>query len=451
MSTLWSAVATLDELIARLTVGRDPELDIELVPYDALASAAHARMLAKIGVLTEAELEGLLAELRKIADDARDPEAGFEILSVEEDGHTAIENRLTARLGDAGKKIHTGRSRNDQIVAALRLWGREAVLRLASEVLAVATTLTDLARVHAETSIPGYTHTRQAMPTTLGHFFAAGAETLLDHAPWLRTAFEHLNRSPLGSASGFGVALALDRELVAELLGFDSVQRNTLAVQNDRGRTEALVLGVVASVATDLGRLACDLIRYSSEETDFISLDPSTTTGSSIMPQKRNPDVLEIIRASAARCRAQQGEVAAIYGGVGFGYHRDLQLTKEPFLRGLTLTADCSAAMARVLQSLEVDAERCRQAILPSTAATDGVYQRVAQGEPFRDAYRRAAEEPTTAYDGDPAESWRTRRHAGAPGDLVLTHLTDATEAPARWLDERQRAIAAVWRTLEGR
>lgn len=449
MSTLWSANVTLDELVARLTVGRDPELDVELVPYDALASAAHAAMLESIGVLDSTELEALQRELRAIATAASDAHGGFEILPAEEDGHTAIENRLTARVGEAGKKIHTGRSRNDQVIAALRLWGREAVLRLASALLDATQTLAALAVRHAETSIPGTTHTRQAMPSTLGHFFAAGAETLLDDMAWLETAYEHLNRSPLGSASGYGVALDLDRERVAEALGFRGLQTNTLAVQNDRGRTEALVLTVAATIATDLGRMAHDLIRLSSEELGFVTLDPTTTTGSSIMPQKRNPDVLEIIRASAARCRALAAEVSGIYGGLGFGYHRDLQLTKEPFLRGLSLAGDCAAAMVKVLEALEVDTERCREAVLPSTAATDAVYRKVAQGQPFREAYREAASDPESAYEGEPAESWRERKHAGAPGALDVAYLETAQTTARAWLEGKRRAIDRVWREFE--
>ncbi len=453
MSTLWgSGRAPVDELVSHLTVGRDPELDLELVAFDALASAAHARMLAAIGILTEAELAALIDELRAIAKEA----GTFKIEPSEEDGHTAIENRLTATLGEAGRKIHTGRSRNDQVIAALRLWGREAVLHLAEQLLNLIETTTRLAAEHRDTSIAGTTHTRQAMPSTLGHFFAANAETLLDEIPWLQTAYAHLNRSPLGSASGFGVALDLDRGLVARLLGFDSVQVNTLAVQNDRGRTEALTLSVAASIATDLGRLASDLIRYSAEDLGYLSLDSETTTGSSIMPQKRNPDVLEIIRASAGRCRALHTEVAGIYGAVGIGYHRDLQLTKEPFLRGLPLAADCCAAMARVLEAVTVDRERCRRAILPATAATDAVYARVAKGQAFRDAYRdvaadpEAADPPEAAADPvaaqkDPAESWRARRHLGAPGDRDLTYLAERV-APARdWLEAQRAAVAEVW------
>ncbi len=434
---LWDRGEPLDAAVARLTVGRDPELDLRLALYDAVASAAHAAMLEKIGILSTEELAALERELAAIAEEAR---AGrFAIEPAEEDCHTAIENRLTERLGEPGLKIHTGRSRNDQVIAALRLWGREKIVELASGVVAVAERLLDLAEEHREVSVPGSTHTRQAMPTTLGHFFAAWAENLIDDLPWLERAFEHTNRSPLGSASGFGVALPLDREFVAERLGFASVQHNTLAVQNDRGKAEWLALSAASAATTDLGRLAADLIRYSSEELGFVRLSAEVTTGSSIMPQKRNPDVLELVRAGAARLRARQAEVGAVYGALGAGYHRDLQLTKEPYLDGLQLASDCFTAALPVLTTLEVDPDRCRAASLATTGATDAVYRRVAAGEPFRAAYRAVAADPEGAVEGDPAEAWRDRTHAGAPGALVPAAARAALAEASAWLTRAVR------------
>ena len=382
MTRLWDRGESLDEAILRLTVGRDPELDQELIPSDCLASAAHAVMLESIGVLTTTELESIRDQLKQIADEAR--QGTFVIDADDEDGHTAIEGRLTAKLGAAGKKIHTGRSRNDQVIAALRLWGRQILLDQISGTLAIAGRLLDLAEEHRETTVPGYTHTRQAMPTTMGHLFGAWAENLTDDVPWLETAFRHINRSPLGSASGFGVGLPLDRQLVSDLLGFDSCQINTLSVQNDRGKTESLALAAAAATATDLGRMAADLIWYSSEEFGFIQLPSAITTGSSIMPQKRNPDVLELIRAGAARLRSRQAETGAVYGGLTAGYHRDLQLTKEPFLEGMKGLVNMLTAFQPVLDGMTVDVDRCRNAILPATSATDAVYAEVEAGTPFR-------------------------------------------------------------------
>jgi argininosuccinate lyase len=447
MTRLWDKGEPLDAVIARFTVGRDPELDLRLVPFDALASAAHARMLERIGLLGGEEAGALCAELAGIARDAR--EGRFRIAPEEEDGHTAIENRLTARLGDAGRRIHAGRSRNDQVIAALRLFGREAVLEAIAGLLAVGARLAALAEAHRETSVPGFTHTRQAMPSTLGLLFGAHLEGLTDDLPWLWTAYRHLNRSPLGSASGYGVALPLDRPLCAELLGFDRVQENTLAVQNDRGKTESLVLAALAAVAGDLGRLAADLIWFSSDELRFVGLGAAVTTGSSLMPQKRNPDVLELTRASAARVRARQAETGAILGGLASGYHRDLQLTKEPFLEGVQATLDALAAILPVLDTLTVDRERCREAITRSAGATDAACARVARGEPFRAAYA-AVGASLDGLEEDPAELWRGRTHLGAPGALELGGTRAALAEAARALEGEQARIARPWSRLLG-
>jgi len=434
-------------VVERFTVGRDPELDLRLAAHDALASAAHARMLRSIDVLGPGDLEVLLPALRAIADDARRGELSISL--EQEDCHTAIENRLTEELGEIGKRIHTGRSRNDQVIAALRLYAREAVLHLVGLVLEVAGALADLAERYRETSIPGYTHTRQAMPSTLGLLLGAHAETLADGLPWLQTAFAHLNRSPLGSASGYGVALPLDRPMVAALLGMDGVQQNTLAVQNDRGKTEMLVLGAALGPALDLGRLASDLIWFSTEELGYVRLGHSVTTGSSIMPQKRNPDVLELIRASAARVRSRHAEIAAVFAPLSSGYHRDLQLTKEPFLEGMQTCLDMHAAMVPVLGSLKVDPARCREAMERSIGSTDAVFARVAGGEPFRTAYKAVAADPTGAVEGDPAEMWRGRTHLGAPGSLDQSALVTRIEEGRQWLEQKLAMVDGVWKILD--
>lgn len=435
MSRLWdkggAAGQALDPVVERFTVGEDPHLDLELVPYDALASLAHARMLSEIGILDGEELAGLERELAVVVGEARRGE--FRITRADEDGHTALENRLTERLGDAGRKIHTGRSRNDQVIAALRLWGREALLAATERLLAVVERLLDLADEHREVSVPGYTHTRQAMPSTLGHLFAAHGEGLLDAVPWLQTAFAHLDRSPLGSASGYGVPLPLDRRRVAELLCFGGLQVNTLAVQNDRGKSESLALTAVAAPASDLGRLAHDLILASSDELGWITLATEVTTGSSIMPQKRNPDVLELVRAGAARLRSRAAEVNAVYAPLPSGYHRDLQLTKAPFLRGLAEAVDLFAVFRVALDGLTIHPERCHAAVQAATAATDEVYRRIGEGTPFRTAYREVGADPAGSVQGEPAETWRGRTHEGAPGALDTT------------ADRRRLAEAEAW------
>ncbi len=447
MSRLWDRGTPLNRRVESFTVGRDPQLDRQLVACDALASAAHATMLRAIGILDAEELPGVLRELAAIASEGR--LMLFNIELSEEDCHTAIENRLTERLGDIGRRIHTGRSRNDQVIAALRLYGREALLELSRQLLDVVGVLLQLAELHREVSVAGYTHTRQAMPSTLGFLFAAHAENLLDDLPWLQTAYRHTNRSPLGSASGYGVSLPLDRALVAQLLGFDSVQNNTLAVQNDRGKTEFLTLGACAAVGNDLSRLANDLIWFSSAELGYIKLATEVTTGSSIMPQKRNPDVLELIRAHAARLRSLQSEVGAVYGGLSSGYHRDLQLCKGPYIDGLRASIESLLAIEPVLGGLEVDADRCALAMQRSIGATDEVFRRVAGGEPFRTAYKAVAADPTGAVSGDPCSAWRLRKHQGAPGALDLAESQRRQTKAAAWIEEQLQQVEQVWQLLD--
>ena len=446
MSRLWDRGEELHAAIERLTVGNDPHLDLALVPFDALASAAHATMLERIGVLQPAELAALVEELSSISEDAQ--QGAFSIEHVQEDGHTAIENRLTERLGEAGQKIHTGRSRNDQVIAALRLWAREMLLSQTVELIAVIAQLVELSDRYRETSLPGYSHTRQAMPSTLGFLFGAYAEGLLDSAPWLETAWRHVNRSPLGSASGFGVALPLDRQLVADLLAFDSVQNNTLAVQNDRGKTELLLIGAELAVSQEMGRLATDLIWLSTDELRAIRLDSATTTGSSIMPQKRNPDVLELIRAGAARVRAHHSQIGAITGELPAGYHRDLQLTKGPFLDGMQDLVDMLRALQPVLAGLEVDEDRCRALMRPEIGATDALYARVADGATFRTAYKEIALDPSSATSENPSEGWRERTHLGAPGSFDPRACEPRLAELRQWVESRSTAVSSAWNLL---
>lgn len=448
MSRLWDRGSALDQTIERFTVGRDPELDLELLRFDALASYAHASMLKKIDILSAEELDALKRELKTIVEEAN--ARTFAIERQDEDGHTAIENRLTERLGETGKKIHTGRSRNDQVIAALRLFGRELLTAVAEEITSLAERLIELADEHRETTCAGYTHTRQAMPSTLGHLFAAHAEGLLDTKAWIETAYHHLNRSPLGSASGYGVSLALDREYVAKLLAFDSVQHNSIAVQNDRGKTEFLVLSAIVAPALDMGRLATDLIFFSSDELKMIHLDPKVTTGSSIMPQKRNPDVLELVRATSARLRSRQMEIASIYGALPSGYQRDLQLTKEPFVLSLLEALDLFAAMRAALNGISVDKERAKAILLETTGATDEVYRRVGEGEAFRNAYKAVAKDPDSAMQGrDLKEAWRMRNHIGSPADFNVDVLRHAQSEFFKRMNQWKDAHESAWRILD--
>jgi len=431
---LWETASTpVDATILAFTTGDDPRLDLELVPYDCLASAAHARMLASVGLLSAADLSALVAGLAEAFALAR--EGRFEIRPEQEDGHTALEEFLTARCGEAGRRIHTGRSRNDQVIAAVRLLTRERLLEAADRALELADALALRAHEWHRVPMPGYTHTRRAMPSTAGHLLGAAAEGLLRDLEALEPALRMASRGALGSAAGYGVPLALDRELTARLLGLDAVDANTLYVQNTRGALETLALAGLHAPALTLGRLAADLATLSSEAYGFFRLPVELTTGSSIMPQKRNPDVFELVRAVPAAVLARQVEVAGTLHGLPAGYHRDLQRTKGPLLAGLAQVLAALQVMGVAAARLQVDEAACRAACTPELLATDAALARVVAGMPFRDAYREAKgdDDARRALDLDAALAART--HLGAPG-------TDPRPWLARLADQQRGRLA---------
>jgi argininosuccinate lyase len=420
---LWDAAGTsVDGAILAFTVGDDPVLDLELLPFDCIGSAAHAQMLAEIGVLSPDERDGLLGALRAALYKA---EAGdVEILPEQEDCHTALEGFLTAAVGEAGRKIHTGRSRNDQVIAALRLLVRERLLDLATRQVGLIEVLLQQGARHRSVVMPGYTHTRQAMPSTVGQLLFGAAEGAIRDLECFRTPLAQASRAALGSASGYGVPLPLDRERAATLLGCDGIDLNTIHVQNSRGRLEASTLFVLHQVTLTLSRLASDLLWFSSEAFGFFSLPDALTTGSSIMPNKRNPDVLELVRALPASMLARYTEVCAVLHGLPAGYHRDLQRTKRPLLRGLAEARAAISVMQLAVEQLRVHPERCLAAMSDGIYATDRAYDEVRKGVAFRDAYRRAKDKDTQRMD--PQVALGHRAHLGAPGTDQVPDLREA-------------------------
>jgi argininosuccinate lyase len=441
MSRLWDTEGALDPEVLAFTVGEDYVLDLSLVPFDVAASIAHAEGLARIGVLTAAETRRLVPALRRIA---RDWHRGkFAIAPEDEDVHTAIENRLVARLGAPGKKIHAGRSRNDQVAVALRLLAKHRLIDSALAALDLARDLLAFAARHAAVPMPGYSHTRQAMPTTVGHTFASYAEGLLDDLDALEAAYQTNDRCPLGAAAGFGAALPLDREFVARRLGFAAVQVNTLGAISGRAKAQWLALVAATALTQTLARMAADVIAFSDEAHGFLLLAPSIATGSSIMPQKRNPDVFELIRASAVRVAGACETVRATASGLGSGYHRDAQLTKEPFVVGTHVALE-SLRVARVaLAGLSVNVPRCREALVPGIFSADRATALAARGVPFREAYRRTKAAPPEM--GDAMATVRARTSTGAPGNLALPLMETRRKALARsWTARRARFRAAL-------
>jgi argininosuccinate lyase len=433
MAKLWEKTYSLNALMEAFTVGEDPVLDARLVNADCVASMAHAAMLRSIGILSPAEQEALHAELARII--AANRAGKFAITRSDEDVHTAIENHLVAAVGDAGKKLHTGRSRNDQVLAALRLWTRGFLFAFHGAGLALVRRLLDFAEAHAKTPMPGRTHLQTAMPSSVGLWAAAFAEELLDDLSLSRHAFTLVDCSPLGSAASYGVPLPLDREMVAELLGFARVQNNVLYSNNSRGKLESIVLEAVEHAVLTLSRLAQDLILYSLPEFGYFALPAELCSGSSIMPQKRNPDGLELVRARSAAISARLLSIKMVLRSLPSGYNRDLQETKGPFLRGCEEGLACVRIMDLTVEKLVVDDAALRAGFTPEIFATDRALQLVAEGVPFRDAYRDVGRSLDKLAAMDPVEAIGRRTSTGTPGNLRLDVPRAAASREAEWLD----------------
>jgi len=443
---LWAKDLPLDVAIHRFTVGEDPDTDLTLLPWDALGSAAHARMLAATGLLETADANALVRGLKRIANLAR--QNAFPIPPHMEDGHTAIEADLTRSLGAVGQRIHLGRSRNDQVILAFRLYLRDALLRLGLRVSDLAEAFLAFARLHQDVPLPGYTHLRRAMPSTFGMWAAAFAEGLLEELEALQSVYQRLDRCPLGSAAGFGVPLPIDRELTAKLLGFSKVQRSPIDVQNSRGRHETALLQWAASTGGVIEKFLWDVSFYSTEEFGFLKLPDAFTTGSSIMPQKKNPDVVELARGRCRELRGTAGLVDQIGSGLPSSYHRDLQLLKRPVILGLRQADELFGVLVRLIPALKVNAEATAAASTDELYAAHQSYIYVQGGMPFREAYRKVAQQ---IQDGTfaPDRAALTATHLGGAGNLGLDDLATDLVAARSWIEAKRdvhaEAEAALW------
>lgn len=417
---LWDKGGDADAAMLRYTSRDDWKLDQRLLAYDLVATRAHVEGLFRIGILSADERSVMTNALDELV---RQNDAGQLVLTeADEDGHTAIESALVNKLGDVGKKVHTGRSRNDQVLVALRLYERDALDDLDKLCLEAAQTLLDLAQNEARTPLPGYTHLQRAVPSSIGLWAGGFADAMLDAVIPLRAARMLVDRSPLGAAAGYGVNLPLDREGVAKDLGFADVAWNPLGSQTSRGIVEATILSAAWHVMATIRRLAWDLSLFTTSEFGFVKLPDAFTTGSSIMPQKRNPDVVELMRAA---CSVVQGALVEVQTIVALpsGYHRDLQLTKSPLLRGLDETIATLRLVPRLIGGLQFNREKMLAAITPECFATDRAVELTASGMPFRDAYRKVAEELKTLEQGDVAQSLSARVSPGGTGDLRLERI----------------------------
>lgn len=417
----------VDERIQRFLAGEDVILDREFFRFDIEASRAHAEGLQQIGILANEELEGISRELALLAEDFR---AGRFVLDEQfEDGHSAIEARLIERLGDTGRRIHTGRSRNDQVLVATRLWLKDRLARVAA--LCRESAEVALARAAAEASlpIPGYTHLQRAMVSSGGMWWAAWAEGFIDDAVRARDTLAWVDANPLGSAAGYGVNLPLARDHTTQALGFGRMQVAAAYAQLSRGKFEMGAIDALGAALLDVRRLAWDLSLFTSAEFGFVSLPAEYTTGSSIMPNKRNPDVVELMRASYSAVAAARTEIEQLLS-LPSGYHRDLQFSKGAIFHAFGRGLGALELLPDLLRNLEWRPERMRAALDPSMYATDLAVDLARQGMPFRDAYKQAAD-PARWAAGDPEASLASRVSPGAAGDLrldVLQHRLDALQ-----------------------
>ena len=417
----------VDAQIQRFLAGDDVVLDREFFLHDIAASAAHAEGLQRIGILTKAELADLKRELAVLADDFRS--GAFVLDERYEDGHSAIEARLTERLGDPGRKIHTGRSRNDQILVATRLWLKEKLARVAGLSREVAKVALDRAAAEKDLPIPGYTHIQRAVVSSAGMWWAGWAEAFIDDAVRAGDTLALVDCNPLGTAAGYGVNLALDRDHTTAALGFARMQVSPVYAQLSRGKFELAALEALGSATLDLRRLAWDLSLYTTSEFGFVSLPPQYTTGSSIMPNKRNPDVIELMRATHASVAAARTEIEQLLS-LPSGYQRDLQASKGAIFHGFSRGMAALELLPALLANLEWREDRLRAAIDSGMYATDVAVDAAITGVPFREAYRAAAEGAATAGQGrTPEGSLAARTSPGAAADLRLDALRARWEA----------------------
>ncbi|KUK02173.1 MAG: Argininosuccinate lyase [Thermotoga sp. 50_1627] len=391
MSKLWEKGYTLDPLIERFTVGKDHITDMKLIRYDIVASVAHAEMLAKTGFLSNEELEKLKAALKKLSDLIDSNQ--FSISPDEEDCHTAIENFLVREVGEAGKKIHTARSRNDQVLTALRLLYKDELKKLQQLIQELREQLKSFSKRFGRIKFAGFTHTKKAMPTNFRTWSMALYNALGDDLKLLRFVFEMIDQSPLGTGAGYGVPAKIDRRFTAQRLGFKKIQKNPIHTQLSRGKYEFLLLHSLSQISFDLNRFASDIVLFSLPEIGYLSLPRELCTGSSIMPHKLNPDPLELVRAYHNRIVARQMECAMITSNLITGYHRDFQLLKEIVLESFEIVEQLLLVMKLVFEKLRVNQEKCRASLTKEVLATERVYELVEQGIPFRNAYRSVAEE----------------------------------------------------------
>lgn len=438
MATLWNKGTSATEKVESFTVGNDRELDLRLASCDIQGSKAHIRMLESIGLLTKDEFDSLTAALDRIEDTVKD--GSFVLEDDVEDIHSQIELSLTRELGDMGKKIHSGRSRNDQVLVDIKLFLRDEILAMREETLQLFRTLQGLSEKYKEVLLPGYTHFQIAMPSSFGLWFGAYAEALVDDMHMLHGAYRVVNRNPLGSAAGYGNSFPLDRDMTTRLLGFDSPVINSVAAQMSRGKTEKCTAAAMGSIALTLNKFAADCCMYMCPNFGFIHFPDSLTTGSSIMPHKKNPDVWEMVRGKCDRILSTENEISMLCSNLPHGYHRDYQLLKDILFPSLEMMHDCLKMTDYMLAHIEVNTHILDNPLYTHLFTVEEVNRRTLEGTPFREAYRQVGVEVNEGrfkYSGGDTSSLKAsdlgHTHIGSLGNLCNDRVAELMQQASNW------------------
>ena len=426
MTKLWAKGYQLNQVVEDFMTGDDPQLDLRIARYDCIASIAHAKMLSSIGILSVVECEQLVATLEEILELVDNEK--FTIENSQEDIHTAIENYLVNALGDIGKKIHTARSRNDQVLTALRLYSKHELRTIIAKLIATLEVLHDFAIKYQNIPYVGRTHYQKAMPSSMGLWMGALLESLLDDATLVIDSYKLIDQSPLGSAASYGVSLPIDRQLCSDLLGFAKVQNNVLYANNSRGKFESVIIHALSQIMLDLSKLATDVILFSAPEMSYLNLPQEFCPGSSLMPNKKNPDPFELIRAKSATVMANLWQVMEISRALPSGYNRDLQETKRPLFDSLDTVGQTLEVVAIIMAQVSANEEKCLAGFSPEVFATDYALQLAVQGVPFRDAYGQVAANLQNSGLNDPVQNILAKTHLGATGNLGLDTIKNRIE-----------------------
>ncbi|MCL2706220.1 MAG: argininosuccinate lyase [Spirochaetaceae bacterium] len=449
MAKLWQKNYELDSFVEHFTVGNDYILDDDLVVADCLSSIAHAKMLLAIKIISKEDFDKLQQGLIQILELQSKKE--FPITLADEDCHTAIENYLVEKIGEAGKRIHTGRSRNDQVLTALRVFGRSKIISIMETAIALIESLIAMGQKHSDVPMAGRTHMQIAMPSSIGLWAMSFAEELLDCMKMLEAAYHLNNQSPLGSAASFGVPLPLDRKMSSELLGFEKVQNNVLYCNNSRGKIESIILDALEQFMLTISKIAQELIIYSMPEFGYFSLPAKLCSGSSIMPQKKNPDVLELLRAKAATMGSYSIQIKNIIRSLPSGYNRDFQETKGAFMKGLELAHSSIGVTALTISNTEINAWNLKKGFIPEIYATDAALKLVAEGMSFRDAYKEVGLNIDKLKDEDPESIIKKRTSEGTTGKLNIDIALSEKEKMEKFISNERIKNNKVSENLTGK